>query len=104
MITKKLGKENYLQKATVLDVYDKGIASIAMDKGGTIESVKAKHLETVLPKNGGLCLILRGKFKGQMANSLGKESDIINVQTDDGDTLALPLDDVAAFTPQNSDE
>ena len=101
VITKKLGKEIYLMKATVIDVYDKGVASIGLDSGGTVENVKSKHLETVLPKIGGLCLILRGEYKGQMATCVGRESDDVNVQNDDGELITLKPDDVAAFV-QNS--
>ena len=101
VVTKKLGKVNYLRKASVIDVYDRGIASILLDSGKTIENVKASHLETVLPKIGESCLILCGEYAGHTASFLERKerADQVIVQVNDDLTLLqIRSDDVAAFS------
>ena len=66
------GEAAYLKKGTVLDVYELGVASVRLDDGATLDGVKQKHLETVLPAVGAECQVLVGPYKGQRARLLEK--------------------------------
>jgi hypothetical protein len=61
---------SYLQKGSVVDVPDRGIATIRFDDGRIIESVKEKYLETVLPSVGALCSVLGKLFSLHTSFSL----------------------------------
>lgn len=99
VISEKLGSKYYLQKGVVVDVYDCGVASVRLDSGVVIGSVKEKYLETVLPSVGGNCLILRGSNKGQTAQLLEKKKDkneaIIQL-SESFDVVIISMDDIAA--------
>lgn len=100
IISKKFKNGSYLQKGVVEDIYSGGLASIKLDDGSFIDSVKEKHLETVLPSCGGTCKVLRGEYKGQLAKLLEKkrEIDVAVIQlVEDYDVIQLPMDDIAAI-------
>jgi G patch domain/KOW motif-containing protein len=93
------GVSAYLQKGSVLDVKENGAASILLDCGGSIlEGVKQKHLETVLPACGLSVMILSGTNSGKVANLLEKykKEETALVRLENGSTLCVPMDQLAA--------
>ena len=63
--------------------------------------VRARHLETVLPALGGVCVVLRGPLRGAEATLLAKDKQLGQalVQRMDSDSPdSYSLDDVAAVT------
>lgn len=99
----KSGSVFYLQKGVVLDVPTRGVASLRLDDGKLLSSVAEKHLETVLPTVGGICMILAGEYKSETAVLIEKdsESDRAMVQLSESlDMIMVGLDDVAAFVAQ----
>lgn len=100
IISRKPGGESiYLQKGGVLDVYGDYFASVQLDNGSVIDSLKQKHLETVLPHTGGSVRVLLGPHRGQEATLLEKqsESETCVVQLcEDLNVIVLSMDAVAA--------
>jgi G patch domain and KOW motifs-containing protein len=96
---------HYLQKASVVDVYQgssQRIGTLRIESDGAIvENVKEKYLETVLPSVGELCMILTGEYQGQVASLLEKrkESDsaVVQLQEDMSEIVTLPMDNIAAI-------
>lgn len=100
IISKSFGGRVYLQKGTVEDIYGSGLASVRLDDGSVIESVKEKHLETVLPSSGGGCKVLRGAHRGQHARLLEKKQEtqrVIVQLSEDYEIVELSFDDIAAL-------
>jgi hypothetical protein len=86
----------YLQKGQILDVYKLGECSMRLDGGAVLEGVRERHLETVLPKVGGSCMVLLGEYRGQGATLLEK-GEVVTVQLqDDLDVVVLEMDAIAA--------
>jgi hypothetical protein len=101
IVSKHIGEKYYLQKGVVDDVHSSGSASIRLDAGGFLDSVKEKYLETVLPSVGGLCKILRGVNRGQHASLLEKKKEVglaIVQLADDYELVQLSMDDIAALS------
>jgi hypothetical protein len=100
IISEKVGGVSaYLQKGSVVDVKENGAASILLDCGGSIlEGVKQKHLETVLPACGLSVMILSGTNSGKVANLLEKykKEETALVRLENGSTLCVPMDQLAA--------
>ena len=65
----------YLSKGSIVAVLITGRATVRLDDGRTIESVREKYLETVLPTVDGVCAIVLGKHRGQTAILLEKRKD-----------------------------
>jgi hypothetical protein len=103
IISKTAGSDSatacYLKKGDVLDMYERGVASVRLDSGDVVEGVRQQHLETVLPSVGNDCLVLRGAFQGQRARLLEKnkqqETVVVELQ-EDLDVVSLSMDDIAA--------
>lgn len=101
IVSKKVGgKELYLQKATVLDIPFMGMALVMCDDGQVIE-VKEKYLETVLPKIGESCMVLRGNHKGESATFLSRDdtTGTASIEIHESfERIQVSFDDVAAIT------
>eukprot|EP01038_Epipyxis_sp_PR26KG_P016339 gene16339-22260_t len=94
------GSNSYLKKGSIIDVPGQGIASVKLDDGSFIESVKEKYLETVLPPIGGLCLILSGPHKGLISKLKEKylDEDMALVECqDDLELVHIEMDGIAGF-------
>lgn len=102
VISSKLAGDRFnFTKGWVVDVQAAGVACVRLDDGKVIQEAKQKYLETVLPKCGELCLVVRGKNKGQSATLLdrNKETEIATVQlTEELDVVEVSMDDIAAYT------
>ena len=108
IISKKVGDgKYYLQKGTVVDVYfssssssSSKFASVRMDAfDNCVQEVKEKYMETVLPSEGGSCVILTGEFAGSAAILIekNKKKNTVCVQlVDDMDIITVGMDDIAA--------
>lgn len=95
------GNPGHLQKATVIDVCAQGTASLQLDDGSILESVKQKYLETVLPAIGSICLILTGEHRGQAASLLEKrkETESVVVQLrNELQVIVVSMESVAALS------
>ncbi|KAJ1425311.1 hypothetical protein B484DRAFT_451111 [Ochromonadaceae sp. CCMP2298] len=86
----------YLQKGQILDVYKLGECSVRLDGGAVLEGVRERHLETVLPKVGGSCMVLLGEYRGQGATLLEKGEGVTVQLQDDLDVVVLEMDAIAA--------
>ena len=105
VVSKKVGGSNiYLQKASIVDVWQ-GVVSIKLDHDGSIvEGVNQKHLETVLPSTGQPIIILVGEFAGQSGQLLEKQKEQENVIVqlcDDMQIVVVPMDHCAALSTTN---
>ena len=93
------GESAYLKKGDVLDLYEKGTAVVRLDHGAILEGVKQRHLETVLPRSGGECVVLYGPHQGQRARLLEKnkqdETVLVELQ-EELSIVLLAMDAVAA--------
>lgn len=99
IVSDKYGKRAHLQKGMVEDVHRSGHASVRLDDGSYFESVKEKHLETVLPPVGGVCRILRGEHKNEHATLLEKKKDrdrAIVQLSEDYEVIEISMNDIAA--------
>jgi hypothetical protein len=94
LVSKSYGENVYLRKGVVLDVPQVGFGSVRFDNHGIlVNSIKEKHLETVLPKVGGSCMVLLGGNKGEIASLISKSSDQSKVTIQLVDSLeVLELD------------
>ncbi|CAM9484074.1 unnamed protein product [Chrysoparadoxa australica] len=100
VVSKSYGSLHYCKKAVVFDVPQPKYGTLHMDSGDTVESVKEKHLETVLPAVGGKCLVLRGSRRGSTGKLLQKDSALGRAAIqlyDDMSVEKLSLDDIAEF-------
>ena len=94
------GEKAYLKKGVVLDVHSLGVASIRLDDGTILNAIKERHLETVLPGIGGVCLILYGEYKGESAILVEKQkvNETVLLQlTDDLTIISMQMDHTAAL-------
>lgn len=109
LVTDKFGKQLYLKKGVLLDVYGDKVASVRLDSGALLETVKQRHLETVIPSERGACIVLTGRYRGLEAVLLerrrgqggsgggGGDTVVVQMAEDMSVVLELPLDDVCAF-------
>ena len=115
LVSDKFGRQLYLKKGVVLDVYGDKLASVRLDSGTLLETVKQRHLETVVPSERGACVVLAGRHRGLQAvllerrrvplsnatsNSNGsssKESVVVQLAEEMSIVLELSLDDICAF-------
>ena len=111
----------YLQKGVVVDVPERGMATVRMDEGANssglmgggrggalkqhqtcvLERVQERHLETVLPARGGLCRVLVGEHAGETAHLLERHDEVQQVVVqlaEDLQVVVLPMDSIAACT------
>ena len=103
----KRSHEHFRKKGLVLDVvrdaHQDLCALLQLDNDALLSDpgLKEKHLETVLPKDGGRLKILRGPHRGKDAtlHSRDKQKQTAIVQLDDLDDqfMTFSLDDVAEF-------
>lgn len=100
IVSRKLGKNSYLQKGTILDVYKLGVATVRLDGGTILDEVKEKYLETVMPSVGGQCMVLAGEFKGEIGRLLSRDNEqqvaMLELQ-DSLEVVAKSMDDISAF-------
>lgn len=101
VVTEKLGKCYFKQKAVVVDVTPKG-ATLQMENGMVLDRVPERYLQTALPKAGGLVYVLNHDSRVHtVARLLERNSRTGVVQfTDDMNVMTLPLDDLAEWCPQ----
>lgn len=93
-------QDAYLQKGSIVDVHQMGIATVRLDNGKLLDDVKEKYLETVLPSTGGLCMVLAGENKGEVARMMGrsdKDQTVTAELRDSLDVIVISMDDVCAF-------
>ena len=100
MVSKKSrAKALYNCKLTVTDVQDAFHFAALTEDGQTVDHLKERDLETVLPKVGAKGMVLKGKSKGEIGvlfEKVGRRDHCL-LQMDDGNILKIPLDDCAAF-------
>jgi hypothetical protein len=100
IVTKKFGSAYYLQKGVIQDITTPGVASVRLDSGALVESVRQKYLETCLPPIGGPCVVLVGRHTGQTATLLERlrEAEKALIQmTDELDVVEVSMDHIAAY-------
>lgn len=92
------GGEYYKKKGTIVDVHAGGtIGDVEIFDVGDVIRVGMAHLETVLPREGGIVLVLTGKHAGQEAelrrlNVDSFSADVKVVRS--GDKLTLPYESI----------
>ena len=94
----------YLCRGCIIDVPGKSIATVQLEDGRVLESVKERYLETILPTIGGACIVLVGPRRGQLATLLEKkkEEGLAIVQlTEDLDIECLSMDYIASLGQNN---
>ena len=113
LVSDKFGRQLYLKKGVVVDVYGDKLASVRLDSGTLLETVKQRHLETVVPLERGACVVLTGRHRGLEAvllerrrgsgsgsgssGSSSKESVVVQLAEEMSIVLELSLDDICAF-------
>jgi hypothetical protein len=63
-----------------------------------IDDVSERHVETVVPKIGGYCMVLKGEYTGQGASllSVDKDSQMLTVQLqEDLEVIELDMDSIS---------
>lgn len=105
VVTEKLGRRYFRQKAVVVDVA-KG-ATIRLDDGHVLDRVPERYLETALPKAGGNAIVLTGPHKytkGQLLERDSKRNKAVIQIYEDMNVLTLKLDDIAEWTGPLDDD
>jgi DNA/RNA-binding protein KIN17 len=75
-MAKKLADGKYYkQKAVVLDVHDKYIASLEMIKSGDLLKIDQAELETVIPAIGSAVVVVNGTGRGELAELTDMDVD-----------------------------
>lgn len=95
------GSKAYLQKGTVLDVYARGQATVRLDDRTVLDKVGERHVETIVPAVGSMCVVLLGEYKGQHATLLEKRRDdqrVIVQLSDDLEVVELDMDYISALS------
>jgi G patch domain/KOW motif-containing protein len=95
------GGAHYLKKGTVVDVLSPGVCMLQLDDGGgLLDTVPQRCLETLLPKRAGRVAVVAGRYRGQRAKMLSRDSagGTANVQLHaDFSMHTLPLDAIAEY-------
>ncbi|GAX19303.1 G patch domain and KOW motifs-containing protein [Fistulifera solaris] len=95
IITEKLGRRYFKEKAVVVDVTPKG-ATLQLDSGTILDQVPERYLETALPKTGGLVVILKDHHpKGRLLEK-GRSTGVVQY-LEDMTVETLSLDDLAEW-------
>jgi G patch domain/KOW motif-containing protein len=95
IITEKLGRRYFKEKARVVDVTPKG-ATLQLDSGTILDKVPERYLETALPKTGGLVVILKDHHpKGRLLEK-GRSTGVVQY-LEDMAVETLSLDDLAEW-------
>jgi hypothetical protein len=105
VMSSKYGSSFYKDKGMVVDVTQKGVATLKMSNGQLIHAAE-RHLETALPKVGGNACILTGKQRYSKGKLLERDSkanrgavhvfedmSIVATSVDDMAEWCGPLDD-----------
>lgn len=106
----------FLIAGVIIDVYSRGKASLRLDSSSSrhssssssshqlsnkqmiIDDVSERHVETVVPKIGGYCMVLKGEYTGQGASllSVDKDSQMLTVQLqEDLEVIELDMDSIS---------
>lgn len=108
----------FLITGVIIDVYSRGKASLRLDSSSRhsssssssssshqlsnkqmiIDDVSERHVETVVPKIGGYCMVLKGEYTGQGASllSVDKDSQMLTVQLqEDLEVIELDMDSIS---------
>ena len=108
----------FLITGVIIDVYSRGKASLRLDSSSSrhsssswsssshqlsnkqmiIDDVSERHVETVVPKIGGYCMVLKGEYTGQGASllSVDKDSQMLTVQLqEDLEVIELDMDSIS---------
>jgi G patch domain/KOW motif-containing protein len=99
VITEKLGRRYYKEKAIVIDVTPKG-ATLEMANGSVLDRVPERYLETALPKQGGKAVVLVGNHrfaKGRLLERDSRRSTGVIQVFEDMNVLTLSMDDMAEW-------
>jgi G patch domain/KOW motif-containing protein len=95
------GGAHYLKKGTIVDVLSPGVCMLQLDDArGLLDAVPQRCLETLLPKRAGRVAVVSGRFRGQRAKMLSRDSGdgTANVQLHaDFSMHTLPLDAIAEY-------
>jgi len=109
---------SFLITGVIIDVYSRGKASLRLDSSSSrhssssssssshqlsnkqmiIDDVSERHVETVVPKIGGYCMVLKGEYTGQGASllSVDKDSQMLTVQLqEDLEVIELDMDSIS---------
>lgn len=95
------GSKAYLQKGTVLDVYARGQATVRLDDRTVLDKVNERHVETIVPSVGAMCVVLLGEYKGQHATLLEKKRDeqrVVVQLSEDLEVVELDMDFISALS------
>jgi G patch domain/KOW motif-containing protein len=95
IITEKLGRRYFKEKAVVVDVTPKG-ATLQLNSGTILDKVPERYMETALPKTGGLVVILKDHHpKGRLLEK-GRSTGVVQY-VEDMSVETLSLDDLAEW-------
>ena len=109
---------SFLIIGVIIDVYSRGKASLRLDSSSRhsssssssssshqlsnkqmiIDDVSERHVEAVVPKIGGYCMVLKGEYTGQGASllSVDKDSQMLTVQLqEDLEVIELDMDSIS---------
>lgn len=99
MVSKKGRYERYYkQKGIVSDVITPVMCDVRLDSGKLVSEVKDSALESVVPKAGGMVLVLRGEYRQERAQVLEKNMRKETAQlrlVESSEIVTLGLDDIA---------
>lgn len=101
------GGRLYNQKVKIVDVITPTECTCVTDGGRFIEGVKQRYLETLIPKQeGGVVLIVAGKWRGRPARILDRSSRKAKVWVqpkDEEAVVELSYDDVCEYVGRDAD-
>lgn len=102
IITEKLGRRYFKEKAVVVDVTPKG-ATLQLNSGSILDNVPERYLETALPKTGGLVMILKDHHpKGRLLEK-GRNTGVVQF-LEDMNVETISLDDMAEWVGSVDEE
>ncbi len=103
IVSNKYGSRMYAKKGVILDVPERGIATLRMDDScHLLDNVRQSHLESVVPKiKGSKTILIRGPDRGSichlMARNLESQQAVVQL-FDEMDVKTVSLDDLAEYT------
>jgi DNA/RNA-binding protein KIN17 len=94
IVTKSLGDKYYKQKGYVKEMVDEFTGIVVMLDSGAKIKLDQDHVETVIPAEGKPVLVLKGRYRGEVAtlHSIDIEAFEASLKLEDGTRISLPYE------------
>lgn len=96
---KSRAKAHYNKKLTVTDVNDRYTFAALTEEGITVDSLREKDIETVMPRTGERAMVLGGKQAGEIGLLIERNAkkDFCLLQMEDMAVIKVSQNDCAAY-------